>query len=91
MTLPEALNSADAATAALAVRTALGQTHDPETLPILGQALVRFARRMRPEQAPALLFAGTSAQPRGRFVHHLSAHERIVYPRDGLGQSTRKL
>src|SRR5262249_18467531 len=31
------------------------------------------------------------AEPRGCFVYHLPAHERIVHPRDGLGQSAREL
>src|SRR5262249_13107995 len=34
---------------------------------------------------------GRNPQSRGCFVHHLPAHERIVHPRDSLGQSAREL
>src|SRR5262249_28103449 len=60
-TLAEAASPQDAAAAA-AVLTALGKPHDPEAMPVLGQALARLAERGPLEQAPAMAFAGTSAR-----------------------------
>ncbi len=34
---------------------------------------------------------GRDTEPRGRLVHYLPAHERIVHPRDSFSQSARDL
>jgi tRNA A-37 threonylcarbamoyl transferase component Bud32 len=60
--LAEAMNPQDAEASAEKALAVLAKTHNPQTITVLGNALVTLAKRVQSERAPALAYAGASAR-----------------------------